>query len=246
MKMHNTLPRELREEIYDHLAGCDHTEKVWGVAERKPNERLLMGMKSFFDAREGDIERLGPSSSAHMWEEEYVGAAMAAEPAEHYYRTTEFQFDGSAICLLSRFLAEDVWIKGLVPRELVRKVRIHIVATPQVAASVQRTLTELIPKLGDITHKEAKIVIRVYTREYKLEDLSLLRDLLESLAALVYHLRGIGYNGLRLEFSTWYGLLQITRFFDKTWEEWQARMDNKWKRDSKALYRQLLGPYDVS
>lgn len=107
-----TLPRELRDMIYDNLHAHD-TIYVGPEYMRK------------------SVQPCETDRGAHYWDAEYVGQEMQRELVESWYRTTLFYFYDKAnnAEVVTQFLDTDRWALDVKPRSVICRVRFDLDAS---------------------------------------------------------------------------------------------------------------------
>ena len=118
-KTYTLLPRELRDIVYEHVAQFDYQVQMvsW------PNFELLAKVQAYdgttFLSYKLSID--DEVTFAHYFQREYVGAGLAREATELFYRKSMFKVYDTA---LDRFLAIDRWRAGIRPSDVLNNITI--------------------------------------------------------------------------------------------------------------------------
>ena len=114
------LPRELRDLIYQHLSTRDSE-----LIEREHFRATLDPVTKLYSY---DHARWKASHfPEHFWDPQYIGSVFFRELVENYYRTSTFVFNDDP-GVMKRFLETDEMGLGVLPRDLVCNVEVHLSA----------------------------------------------------------------------------------------------------------------------
>jgi hypothetical protein len=192
-KLHSTLPRELRDEVYAYVCTGDSVlvNSDWGTTSYFTTDPIAMGCYTH--------DRL---SAAHYWKTEYIGNDILKEMAEVWYSKSTFTFSDCTV--MERFLMEDRWNTGLSPGNLVRNICVSVniaswAYTFTEHVQIQEDLKKELRKIMGLK-KEAKIKIKVRTSydHWNTPDYVVMkqacRDAFELTFPALYPLRDAGYQ----------------------------------------------------
>lgn len=112
------LPRELRDMIYHHLS-TRSSERIEREHFRTTIDPLTK-LYSYSHAR-----WKASHFPEHFWHTEYVGASFFQELVENYYRTSTFIFSDDP-SVVKQFLGMDEFNLGILPKDLVSNVEMHL------------------------------------------------------------------------------------------------------------------------
>ena len=115
-----TLPRELRDVVYEHL--MDYYRMYDPHQVMLVDDASLSLYPCFF--RPLSTEGSGWSNAPHIWDENYVGYEFVRELAERWHKSTTFDF-ASDFHLIPKLIASKNWSE-VHPADLVRSVRFMI------------------------------------------------------------------------------------------------------------------------
>jgi hypothetical protein len=207
--MHNMLPRELRDMVYEHLTGG----KVRLTVDHGPNE--ICATRYEPSHIHGPYFATSPRSPTdtlcadHFWRDSALGPDLARELMENWYRTTTFEIGSDdagtkpsyARTLLSRHLSQDRFKSGFRPQTLVSKIEccINILSVTDLDDDEWRTV--VLAELTDLSMLKNKAHVQVTiwvptiwsrsedTHPTLLECLGIIRPALLRLRKLEYRMR---------------------------------------------------------
>lgn len=179
--------------IYDAIIGPYHYEYVRHCVDPKTSGVFGQPHLKFFNGKLGNA----PSQSLRWWRDDYMGRTVATEMVTHWYRARTFKFSSRSLHLLPKFLAEDVFDKGLVPSAIIQRVQCHV----DVADLDQITLAEQteanLSTFSTIKNKKVNLIICIdYVGERVAESvqLAVLGQVIKTIARIVYGLPNQGFD----------------------------------------------------
>ena len=114
------LPRELRDLVYGHLSTYSQ--------EYIDSDYFRSTMDPVTKCYSFDRERWKTNHfPEHFWSTDFVGSDFLRELSENYYRASTFVF-GDGQGLISKFLNTDQLGLGILPKELVSKIEVNLIA----------------------------------------------------------------------------------------------------------------------
>ncbi|KAF2265454.1 hypothetical protein CC78DRAFT_567521 [Lojkania enalia] len=222
-KFHATLPREIRDMVYDGLDLFYHEVYI-----RDPKS---VQYESRFDKWMTGCSFLGPPLArparelskgqieGYRWRVEYLMEDVVREITERYYATTYFGFRHTDHHLISQFLLEDRWGVGLMPGKFVRYIQLCIDDDENMADTASKTkLIWRLEGLIGMSSKNAKLRIFV---DLKNNSLGKMPDVLEVLAPTIYALKNEDRRRIRVALRYRGVIDDITASFNSSREQFR-------------------------
>lgn len=119
-KVYKAFSREVRDIIYGYIIGCGEVD----ICSENHRTRHRCGYRSSNSETQNPLCSSGMHTD-HWWKNDFVGAKMAREIGEHYYRESHFRFK-VVFSQLVRFRATDQFNHGFLPVHFVSKVEIVV------------------------------------------------------------------------------------------------------------------------
>jgi hypothetical protein len=121
-KVANTLPRELRDDIYGHV----HPSQVIEVTTSRPNQSdTELGTSLSFKEFHSDIQF---PSGTYYFQLEYVGHQFQREIIEEWYRNSDLILKDAN--LVGSFCFQSLWTTGVTPSQWIRHVTLEFLVVP--------------------------------------------------------------------------------------------------------------------
>jgi hypothetical protein len=125
--MVNTLPRELRDDIYGHV----HPSQVIEVTTSRPTPSdTELGTSLSFKESDSDIQF---PKEAYYFQLEYVGHQFQREIIEEWYRNGDFMLKDAH--LVGSFCSQSPWTNGVIPSQWIRHVTLEFLVLPVLLGS---------------------------------------------------------------------------------------------------------------
>jgi hypothetical protein len=126
-KVANTLPRELRDDIYGHV----HPSQVVEVTTSRPTPSdTELGTSLSFKEFDSDIQF---PKEAYYFQLEYVGHQFRREIIEEWYRNSEFILKDAH--LVGSFCSQSPCTTGVIPSQWIRHVTLEFLVVPVLLGS---------------------------------------------------------------------------------------------------------------
>jgi len=118
-KVHKALPREIRDTIYSFVTGAKNVYIACNTPFARSCDEHAQPSKSLSCCVPNNVK------AAHWWKPEYMGAQMAREIGENYYRSSHFKFEFTMTNVIP-FRAIDHFDLGFAPVEFISTVEVTI------------------------------------------------------------------------------------------------------------------------
>jgi hypothetical protein len=193
-KVAKTLPRELRDQIYEYMITPDYVYvgPQYLANQGRPCEN---------------------DKDAHFWDASYVGEVMSVELAQTWYRLSLFYFWNKTknVEVIKEFMASDRWNFGIKPNEHISRVRFdlgdekfHRLSCSRrhdVPCQIEGFSTRMLAPLKSLSQytlpQRARFLIRIHTLgslEYHCLADELLRSTLDELMVELRALRSVSHS----------------------------------------------------
>ncbi|KAF2192945.1 hypothetical protein K469DRAFT_280732 [Zopfia rhizophila CBS 207.26] len=210
-KLHSTLPRELRDLVYEHL--CNREYSI-GVG---PRRTMPFASHTHHDAHR----------KAHYLDPSFVDTEMSIEIAEAYYRTNCFRIYDSY--QLKNFLT-DTTLNNIAPALFLRRMTVELRGDIREVVDYGFTV-DRVWRSCEALRKSLQILFCISRmKSFDLEILvsahcdKVLNNILESLRPTYQRLKQFGFNVEVTfhKFEAYLHMKHLTHFFECTRAEWDA------------------------
>ena len=212
-ELHATLPRELRDMVYDYILGPVGDEAIIDRFVEKQSENGSK-CREYFDAKSHPKQRLWESQKTvsrelYWWRDECMGETVARELVERWYMTRVFVLRARFQKLFTNFLAYDLFEKTIKPREVAQHIQI-LITVP--AAHKPGKFQRRLHCLQAIKNKGVRLTFALAEDKTTTNATRRLRIFLELVSSVLYQLRTHGFY--RIDVVTLDPTKIITSLFD--------------------------------